>query len=88
VLRSNPLDDWRDAAWQASPLKQPVLITFDDSCRSVVTRAAPVLVAYELRRPFCLHRADGIAPDALVRRSRRASRTGRAPDWKENHAAG
>ena len=43
------LDDWRDAAAGRACLpKRPVLLTFDDGYRSVVTRAAPVLAAYEL----------------------------------------
>lgn len=43
------LDDWRAAAAGTGCLpKRPVLITFDDGYRSVVTRAAPILTAYEL----------------------------------------
>jgi len=43
------LDDWRAAAAGTACLpKRPVLMTFDDGYRSVVTRAAPILAAYEL----------------------------------------
>ena len=43
------LDDWRAAAAGTACLpKRPVLMTFDDGYRSVVTRAAPILAAYDL----------------------------------------
>jgi peptidoglycan/xylan/chitin deacetylase (PgdA/CDA1 family) len=43
------LDDWRAAAAGTACLpKRPVLITFDDGYRSVATRAAPILAAYDL----------------------------------------
>jgi len=43
------LDDWRAAvAGTACLPKRPVLITFDDGYRSIVTRAMPILAAYEL----------------------------------------
>jgi peptidoglycan/xylan/chitin deacetylase (PgdA/CDA1 family) len=43
------LDDWRAAAAGRSTLpKRPVLITFDDGYRSVLTLAAPMLAAYRL----------------------------------------
>jgi peptidoglycan/xylan/chitin deacetylase (PgdA/CDA1 family) len=43
------LDDWR-AALNGGPRlpKRPVLITFDDGYRSVLTKAAPILAAYDL----------------------------------------
>jgi len=43
------LDDWR-AALNGGPRlpKRPVLITFDDGYRSVLTKAAPILAAYGL----------------------------------------
>jgi peptidoglycan/xylan/chitin deacetylase (PgdA/CDA1 family) len=43
------LDDWRAAENGGPPLpKRPVLMTFDDGYRSVLTMAAPILSAYEL----------------------------------------
>ena len=43
------LDDWRAAVDGGPPLpKRPVLLTFDDGYRTVLTRAAPILAAYGL----------------------------------------
>jgi len=43
------LDDWRAAENGGPPLpKRPVLMTFDDGYRSVLTMAAPILSAYEI----------------------------------------
>ena len=43
------LDDWRAAdAGKANLPKRPVLITFDDGYRGVVTRAMPILATYDL----------------------------------------
>ncbi len=43
------LDDWRAAVNGGPPLpRRPVLITFDDGYRSVLTKGAPILAAYEL----------------------------------------
>jgi peptidoglycan/xylan/chitin deacetylase (PgdA/CDA1 family) len=43
------LDDWRAAIAGRAPLPpRPVLITFDDGYRSVLTHAAPVLAEYDL----------------------------------------
>jgi peptidoglycan/xylan/chitin deacetylase (PgdA/CDA1 family) len=43
------LDDWRAALHGGVPLpKRPVLITFDDGYRSVLTKAAPILGAHAL----------------------------------------
>ena len=43
------LDDWRAAAKGGLPLpKRPVLLTFDDGYRTVLTEAAPILAAYQL----------------------------------------
>ena len=43
------LDQWRAALRGGTPLpKRPVLITFDDGYRSVLTKAAPILTAYGL----------------------------------------
>jgi peptidoglycan/xylan/chitin deacetylase (PgdA/CDA1 family) len=43
------LADWRDALRGAVRLpKRPALVTFDDGYRSVLTKAAPILAAYNL----------------------------------------
>ena len=43
------LDDWRAASAGRSPLpKRPVLITFDDGYRSVLTKGVPILTKYGL----------------------------------------
>ena len=43
------LDNWRAALNGAAPLpKRPVLITFDDGYRSVLTKGAPILQQYGL----------------------------------------
>jgi peptidoglycan/xylan/chitin deacetylase (PgdA/CDA1 family) len=43
------LDDWRAAVNDGTPLpKRPVLLTFDDGYRTVLTEAAPILAVYEL----------------------------------------
>ncbi len=43
------LDDWRAALdGRAALPKRPVLVTFDDGYRSVLTKAAPILAAYEV----------------------------------------
>jgi peptidoglycan/xylan/chitin deacetylase (PgdA/CDA1 family) len=43
------LDDWQAAADGSTPLpKRPVLLTFDDGYRTVLTEAAPVLATYQL----------------------------------------
>ena len=43
------IDEWRAAADGGPPLpRRPVLLTFDDGYRSVLTEAAPILAAYAL----------------------------------------
>ena len=43
------LDDWHTAINGGPPLpKRPVLVTFDDGYRTVLTEAAPILAAHEL----------------------------------------
>ena len=43
------LDDWRTALHGGTPLpKRPVLVTFDDGYRSVLTKGAPILQQYGL----------------------------------------
>ena len=43
------LDDWRAALRGGAPLpNRPVLVTFDDGYRSVLTKAAPILATYDL----------------------------------------
>jgi hypothetical protein len=68
------LADWRDALRGAVRLpKRPALVTFDDGYRSVLTKAAPILAAYDLPAVFAYAvNADETAP--LVRRCERARR--------------